>query len=232
MLSKLTRTCLTTTIFLLILLMATSVYAKDYIIYSIAHQLPMVNKQEMKIKDFYVNLGKAQGVQAGTVLDVYRIHTEQNPFDSNKRYNYKIKIGEMKVIHSDSEASIGRMQKLEVGEEDSPIFEFEKFCNKTFELMFAFLELMAIDQFEICSKRESNDLYNFSGRQSCFPSEARPPGRGHFLSGHEEEVPYTRPVQVDKGHEDGGIFLQQFQRPEVEQGSVEKRLRVAGEAAV
>lgn len=107
--------------------MASSVYAKDYVIYSIAHQLPMVNKQEMKLKDFYVNVGKAQGVQQGTMLDVFRIHTEQNPFDSNKRYSYKIKIGEMKVIHSDSDAAIGRVQKLEVGEDEAPIFEFEKF---------------------------------------------------------------------------------------------------------
>jgi hypothetical protein len=111
----------------LILLFSHSVFAKDFIIYSIAHQLPMVNKQEMKIKDFYVNIGKAQGISEGTVLDVFRMHAEQNPFDSNKRYTYKMKIGELKVIHSDSEAAIGRLQKLEVGEEDAPIFEFEKF---------------------------------------------------------------------------------------------------------
>jgi hypothetical protein len=110
-----------------VLFFSHQLFAKEFIIYSIAHQLPMVNKQEMKIKDFYVNIGKAQGVSEGTVLDVYRMHAEQNPFDSNKRYTYKMKIGELKIIHSDSEAAIGRLQKLEVGEEDAPIFEFEKF---------------------------------------------------------------------------------------------------------
>jgi hypothetical protein len=106
--------------------MYSSVYAKDYIIYAISHQLPMVNKQESRTKDMYVNLGKSQGVQEGTILDVFRVQTEQNPFESNKRYTYKIKIGELKVIHSDGEAAIGRVSKMEAGE-DAPIFEFEKF---------------------------------------------------------------------------------------------------------
>ncbi len=109
-----------------LVLMYSSAYAKDYIIYAISHQLPMTNKQESRTKDMYVNLGKAQGVQEGTILDVYRIQTEQNPFESNKRYTYKIKIGEIKVIHSDGEAAIGRVAKMESGE-DAPIFEFEKF---------------------------------------------------------------------------------------------------------
>lgn len=111
---------------LLFLAFANTCNAKEYIIYSIAHDLPMVNKQEMKVKDFYVNLGKAQGVSNGTKLDVYRISSELNPFESNKRYTYKIKIGELTVIHSDSEASIGRVTKMEEGE-DKPIFEFDKF---------------------------------------------------------------------------------------------------------
>ena len=121
------RMSLKNLLFFFVLFFSHQLFAKEFIIYSIAHQLPMVNKQEMKIKDFYVNIGKAQGVSEGTVLDVYRMHAEQNPFDSNKRYTYKMKIGELKIIHSDSEAAIGRLQKLEVGEEDAPIFEFEKF---------------------------------------------------------------------------------------------------------
>lgn len=111
---------------LLFLALANTCIAKEYIIYSIAHDLPMVNKQESKVKDFYVNLGKAQGVSNGTKLDVYRITSELNPFESNKRYNYKIKIGELTVIHSDGEAAIARVSKMEEGE-DKPIFEFDKF---------------------------------------------------------------------------------------------------------
>lgn len=109
---------------ILIVMMATATYAKDFIIYSIAQELPMGYAKEKKIKNYYVNIGKAQGIKDGTMLDVFRIQSELNPYESNKRYSYKIKIGEMKVIHSDQEAAIARVEKMR-DDEDLPIFEFQ-----------------------------------------------------------------------------------------------------------
>lgn len=109
---------------LLVVLMATASYAKDFIIYSIAQELPMGYAKEKKIKNYYINIGKSQGIKDGTMLDVFRVQSELNPYESNKRYNYKIKIGELKVIHSDQEAAIGRIEKMR-DDEDLPIFEFQ-----------------------------------------------------------------------------------------------------------
>lgn len=101
-----------------------SSFARDFIIYSIGHELPMGNETDRKIKNFYINIGGAQGVKEGTVLDVFRFQSELNPYESNKRYNYKIKIGQLKVIHSDSEAAIGRIEKMRE-DEDLPLLEFK-----------------------------------------------------------------------------------------------------------
>lgn len=109
---------------LLIVMMASATYAKDFIIYSIAQELPMGYAKEKKIKNYYVNIGKAQGIKEGTLLDVFRVQSELNPYESNKRYTYKIKIGEMKVIHSDQEAAIGRIEKMR-DDDDLPLFEFQ-----------------------------------------------------------------------------------------------------------
>jgi hypothetical protein len=47
--------------------------AKDFVIYSIAQDIPMGNKDEVIRKNFYVDMGSSQGVKKGSVLEVYRV---------------------------------------------------------------------------------------------------------------------------------------------------------------
>jgi hypothetical protein len=104
---------------------ATMAIAKDYVIYSIAQDIPMGNKDEVIKKNFYVDMGKTQGVKPGSILDVYRVVSVLDPYESKKRFNHRIKIGEMKVLHAEESSAIGTLNKLEEGEE-TPVFEIGK----------------------------------------------------------------------------------------------------------
>lgn len=76
-------------------------------------------------KNYYINMGKIQGIQKDSVLNVFRIISIQNPYDNKKRVNYKVKIGELKVLHTSDEASIATVNKYET--ENVPVFELNQF---------------------------------------------------------------------------------------------------------
>ncbi len=104
---------------------ASMAIAKDYVIYSISQDIPMGVEKEVLRKNYYIDMGKNQGVSKGSVLDVYRVVSVLDPYESKKRFNHKIKIGEVKVLHSEESSSIGIMSKLESADE-TPVFEIGK----------------------------------------------------------------------------------------------------------
>jgi hypothetical protein len=110
---------------LLILLFSHTISARSYVIFSMAQDLPMGLENEVVRKNYYINMGTGQGVKKDTILDVFRIVSIQNPYDNKKRVNYKVKIGELKVLHSSDEASIAALHAYE--KEDTPIFELGQF---------------------------------------------------------------------------------------------------------
>jgi hypothetical protein len=83
-------------------------------------------ENEVNKRNYYLNIGEEQGVSKGTVIDVYRTISKLNPYNNQKRINHKIKIGELKVIHSEGQSSIGRSQKILL-DQDTPLFEIENF---------------------------------------------------------------------------------------------------------
>ena len=107
------------------LLMSQALWAKSYVIFSMAQDLPMGFENEVVRKNYYINMGSGQGVKKDSVLNVFRIISVQNPYDNKKRVNYKVKIGELKVLHSSDEASIAMVKDYE--KEETPIFELDKF---------------------------------------------------------------------------------------------------------
>lgn len=82
----------------------------------------MGEPNEIVKKNYYVNLGKGQGVNQGTVLNVYRQISRIDAYESKQRFNYNIKIGELKVIHSEDSSSIGLIQNFR-DQKDDPLFE-------------------------------------------------------------------------------------------------------------
>ncbi|MCB9060362.1 MAG: hypothetical protein H6622_02435 [Halobacteriovoraceae bacterium] len=105
-----------------LILLFKSALAKDFIIYSIVQDIPMGEPNEIVKKNYYVNLGKGQGVNQGTVLNVYRQISRIDAYESKQRFNYNIKIGELKVIHSEDSSSIGLIQNFR-DQKDDPLFE-------------------------------------------------------------------------------------------------------------
>ena len=104
---------------------AKTAMAKDYVIYSISQDIPMGNKDEIIRKNFYVDMGSNQGIKKGSILDVYRVVSVLDPYESKKRFNHRIKIGEVKILHSEDSSAIGMLNKLEESEE-TPVFEVGK----------------------------------------------------------------------------------------------------------
>lgn len=112
-------------VLLLTLIISQSVCARSYVIFSMAQDLPMGFDNEVVRKNYYINMGSSQGVKKDAILDVFRIISVQNPYDNKKRVNYKVKIGELKVVHSSEDASIAAVHEYE--KEDTPIFELNQF---------------------------------------------------------------------------------------------------------
>lgn len=110
---------------LLTSLHSTSVQARSYLIYSVAQDLPMGVDEQVIKKNFYVNIGSNQGVKKGTLLDVFRIISVLDPYDNRKRINYRVKIGELKVLHANQEAAITVPHKNMT--DDLPVLELDAF---------------------------------------------------------------------------------------------------------
>lgn len=101
---------------------ASMAFAKDYVIYSIAQDIPMGTPNETIRKNFYIDMGKNQGIKKDSVLDVYRVVSVLDPYGGKKRFNHKIKVGELKILHSEETTSIGVLNKMEDPEE-TPVLE-------------------------------------------------------------------------------------------------------------
>lgn len=74
---------------------------------------------EVVKKNYYVNMGKLQGVQKGTTLDVFRTIQRVDPYTTKKRYNYKVKVGELKVVHTEDNAAIGSLESVNNGKDEA-----------------------------------------------------------------------------------------------------------------
>lgn len=103
-----------------------SVIARDYFIYSVEHDLPMGVEGEVLHKNYYINIGAKQGVRKGSILNVFRQVTENDPYESKRRYSYEIKVGELEIIHQDEDASIAITKQLS-SKENYPILEIKRF---------------------------------------------------------------------------------------------------------
>ncbi len=83
-------------------------------------------EDEVIKKNYYVNMGSSHGVKKNSVLDVFRIISIQNPYDNKKRMNYRVKIGELKVLHVSEDAAITSSKEFKQ-EEEVPVFEIPQF---------------------------------------------------------------------------------------------------------
>lgn len=90
--------------------------AENYTVYALNQDLPMGETDEVINKNFFLTIGKEQGVYPGALLDVFRTLFVLNGSNSMERINHRVKIGEMRVIHSENRASVAVMENLLKGE--------------------------------------------------------------------------------------------------------------------
>jgi len=90
--------------------------AENYTVYALNQDLPMGEPDEVINKNFFLTIGKEQGVYPGALLDVFRTLFVLNGSNSMERINHRVKIGEMRVIHSENRASVAVMENLLKGE--------------------------------------------------------------------------------------------------------------------
>lgn len=109
-----------------LLLMATISFAKDYIIYSIAQEIPMGIPNEDIKKNYYLNMGDLHGIKEGSTVDVFRKISRLDPYQSKKRFSYTVKIGELDIIHSEENTSIASLNRL-ISEKSKLLFEINGF---------------------------------------------------------------------------------------------------------
>lgn len=119
------KTC-TTILTLLALLLSFNAFATDHVIYAVDQDIPMGYENEVIKKNFYVNMGSNQGLKNGTILGVYRTISKLNPYNNRSRVNYSVKIGEVEVLHTEENAAITQLKKLESSKQ-TPYFEINNF---------------------------------------------------------------------------------------------------------
>lgn len=86
--------------------------AAEFTVYSAYQPLDLGGSTEAPKKDFYVNMGTAHGLRVGALLDVYR-RTPTYDVSNQKSYrDLTFKIGSLRVIHTEGDASVARLEKL------------------------------------------------------------------------------------------------------------------------
>ena len=93
-------------IFFLTYIFSKSLYANDYVIYSISQEISMGLKDEKLQKNFYINIGSNQGLRKGTKLNVYRKISKLDPINNENKYTHTIKMGILEVIHAEENSAI------------------------------------------------------------------------------------------------------------------------------
>jgi hypothetical protein len=88
------------------------VQAAEFVVYSVFRALDFGNPGEDPQKDYYINMGSANGVQVGSILDVSRRVPTYDMLNEKLYKDVQIPIARLKVIHVENNASVARLEKL------------------------------------------------------------------------------------------------------------------------
>jgi hypothetical protein len=86
--------------------------AADYVVYSVFKPIDLGNPGEAPQKDYYVNMGSAQGVRPGSQLEVLRRISTYDLLNQKLYKDVTFPIARLKVIHVENNAAICRLDKL------------------------------------------------------------------------------------------------------------------------
>ena len=95
-------------------------YSAEHFVYSVYKGVELGNPGENDPKDYYVNMGSAQGLQEGAVLEVIR-RTPTYDLTNQKLYkDITFPIAHLKVIHVENAAAVARLDKM-LPEDQTPV---------------------------------------------------------------------------------------------------------------
>ncbi|MCM2279660.1 MAG: hypothetical protein NDJ89_16420 [Oligoflexia bacterium] len=90
---------------------ANGTQAADFVVYSVYRPLDM-GDGEVPLKDYYVNMGSANGLRAGAVLDVFRRVSTYDLANEKLYKDISFKIASLRVIHVEANAAVARIEKF------------------------------------------------------------------------------------------------------------------------
>jgi hypothetical protein len=95
-----------------IVVLPSHVSADEFTVYSVYKALDLGNPGEIPQKDYYVNMGRTQGIREGSVLDVMRRNPTYDVVAEKLYKDVTFPIAKLKVIHVEPGASIARLEKM------------------------------------------------------------------------------------------------------------------------
>ncbi|RLA65235.1 MAG: hypothetical protein DRQ88_02835 [Epsilonproteobacteria bacterium] len=114
------------TIFFLILFLPLQAFSQQYFVFGVTQDLPMGEENEIIRKNYYINIGRDQGVFKGSTLNVFRVISIVHPRETLEKSNFQVKLGELKIVHSEGDRAVGIMKNL-IPKKDSPQFDYNDF---------------------------------------------------------------------------------------------------------
>ena len=86
--------------------------ASEFVIYSVYQGINLGGTQEPPQKDFFINMGSAHGLHAGSILQVSRRIATYDLSNERLYGDVVFPIALVRVIHVDAMASIARLEKM------------------------------------------------------------------------------------------------------------------------
>jgi hypothetical protein len=86
--------------------------AADFVVYSVYKPIDLGNPGEVPQKDFYVNMGSANGLHNGSSLDVIRKVATYDLLSEKLYKDISFPIARLKVIHVEQNAAVARLEQI------------------------------------------------------------------------------------------------------------------------
>lgn len=86
--------------------------ADEHVVYSVYKPLDMGNPGESPQRDYYVNMGKSNGLNEGAILEVYRRVSTYDLLSEKLYKDLTFPIAKIKIIHAEANAAIARLEKM------------------------------------------------------------------------------------------------------------------------
>lgn len=84
----------------------------DFVVYSVYRPIDLGNPGEVPQKDFYVNMGSANGLHNGSSLDVIRKVATYDLLSEKLYKDISFPIARLKVIHVEQNAAVARLEQV------------------------------------------------------------------------------------------------------------------------